>query len=109
MGRMGVSSHVLALLDNEDSTERFSIEPQNWIGTVSRTELMRLHLCRALVIDPECFVVHTPTLPFPNSESRTLMSLFREFIDKRGLGYPDATMGLCRLRTVFFTAASQVA
>jgi len=80
---------------------------RNWMSKLSYTDFARLNLARAFVMNPECLILHKPSLRFDDNEKKNVIKLLRDHVDHRGLKLSDETRRFRRRRTVFFTCATQ--
>jgi ABC-type ATPase involved in cell division len=90
-----------SLLDHEDGTK--------WQHRLTDSEIAKIHLARAFVMNPEVLVLQRPFRRFSEGqgERRRLMDAIRNHINLRGLGLDPKTAGRRRPRTVFFTAEAK--
>jgi len=88
--------------DMEGRSEAF----RSWMGLLSYTDYARMNLARALIMNPECLVLHKPTMAFDDREGPEIIRLLRRHVDEKGLELPVESRKSRRRRTVFFTAAS---
>jgi len=79
---------------------------RSWMSTLSYTDLARVNLARAFIMNPECLILHKPSLAFDDSEAPLMVQLLRQHVDEKGLCLPERARGKRRRRTVFFTTAS---
>lgn len=71
----------------------------------SQTDIARLNLARALIVNPELLIMHMPMNTFTDGEADELMALLKEHVQERGVGFPTSG-NLRRPRTVFISASS---
>jgi ABC-type taurine transport system ATPase subunit len=75
------------------------------LDMLSHTELAKLHLARALIMNPEVLVFHRPVAAYDDLDTRRLVfTLIKEHRDNRGLEMPPESSGRRRMRTVFFSS-----
>lgn len=98
--RVGVDASVLSYLSpgNESDTH-------DWSAVFSTTQCQKLSIVRALVSNPEVLCMHQPCQIFNDQRARHIMSVFRAFVDDRGIEQllPPSTR---RPRTVVMTTGS---
>merc|ERR1712232_1041669 len=91
---VGFPNYLLNQLELEqadDNGEQFSVEQdsgsgfRSWMIKLTYTDFARLNLARAFVMNPECLVLHKPTLAFDDVEKPRIIGLLRDHIDERGL------------------------
>jgi len=78
-----------------------------WVNKVSYSEKAKLHLARALVMNPEVMVLQRPLLHFNDGEERCVMDLLSEHVHNRGIGFPPESVYLRRPRTIFMSVESE--
>jgi len=66
-------------------------ELKDWSQVFSTTECQQLSLARALIANPELLCLHKPFQVFDAGACVSVVSLLREFVDKRGIALPDDT------------------
>eukprot|EP00931_Biecheleriopsis_adriatica_P053450 TRINITY_DN31275_c1_g1_i2.p1 TRINITY_DN31275_c1_g1~~TRINITY_DN31275_c1_g1_i2.p1 ORF type:complete len:870 (-),score=129.43 TRINITY_DN31275_c1_g1_i2:68-2677(-) len=100
--QVGVDNSVIRLISKGARTYDFM--------TCSASEKMKLHLCRALIANPEVLVMARPMALFSDEQVGTVHAAFREHMDERGLALDSdgqSTAHLRRPRTVLFSASRQ--
>lgn len=80
------------------------VPPKDWLGQLTYTEKVKLHLARAFLMNPEVMVLQRPLYHFSQQAQETVLQMLREHVDKKGVGMPEASIGRRRPRTVFYTA-----
>jgi len=101
--RMGLPDNVMTLIDTGDGCQRVL-----WGEVLSYTQQCLLCLARALIANPELMCVHKPTMPFDEMQSVTVMNMFREFCDLKGVEQDDKTRHRRRPRTCCITSSKVV-
>lgn len=82
--------------------------PNNsWQTQLTYTDQVRLHIARALVMNPEVMVLQRPLFHFNQEEADNLMMLLQEHCKNRGLGMPPESVSLRRPRTVFLSVDNE--
>jgi ABC-type multidrug transport system fused ATPase/permease subunit len=79
----------------------------HWRLELTYTEKVKLHLARALLMNPEVMVLQRPLHHFSGVEGIAILDMLREFVDNKGIEMPDETRSLRRPRSVFYTAEVQ--
>jgi len=80
---------------------------RSWLSHLSHSDYPRVSLARALIMNPECLVLHKPAMSFDTNEGKNVLSLVRRHVDERGLELPEAGRKWRRCRTVFFSSTTQ--
>jgi len=93
----------------EDLRIERDLEDTTWMSHLTHTDMSRLNLARALIMNPELMVLHKPSLVFNEEEKDQILTVIRRHVDERGLHLPVGKFHqLRRPRTVFFTSASNL-
>merc|ERR1719265_1164095 len=66
-------------------------------------EKAKIHLARALIVNPEVLVMQRPLYHFGESVASDMLGAMREYVDNRGLCLPKVTKSRRRPRTLFFS------
>lgn len=85
----------------EDFEADFS-NPFRWHSEMSYSELCKLHLARAFVMNPEVIVLERPLLNFHPEEAAPVIEMFKEHVENRGINLPADQKKHRRPRTVIF-------
>jgi len=96
---LGITDQILDHLDK-------GTKMKDWASMLSHTDYARLNLARALIMNPECLVLHKPDMVFSLEEVETIMTLIRRHVNERGLELSERSRSVRRPRTVFFTATT---
>lgn len=75
----------------------------SWLNKLTYTQRAKIHLARALLMNPEVMILQRPLLHFNTTEQRNFMQLLRWHVANRGLGLPAKSAPRRRPRTVFFS------
>ena len=59
-----------------------------------------MRIPKALVLNPECLVVHKPALVFDETQAKKVLRIIREHVDNRGVELPREGRKQRRPRTV---------
>jgi len=73
-----------------------------WFEKLTHTEMFKVHLARALIMNPEVIVYHRPLSHFSTEKSKLMLGALREHVDNRGLVLPGESRYRRRPRTAFF-------
>jgi len=73
-----------------------------WYTKLTHTEMVKIHLARALIMNPEVIVFHRLFSHFATEKAKSYLSALKEHIDNRGLMLPRNTRHRRRPRTAFF-------
>lgn len=90
----------------EDQSEEDRVF-RSWMSLLSHSDYSRINMARALIVNPECLVLHKPALAFDDSEAMNVISLIRKHVDERGLELPVEGRKFRRRRTVFFSSSTK--
>jgi len=96
----------------EESTDNFNVKARSsWLRELSYTEKAKMHLARALIVNPEMLVLQRPLIHYDETTSKVVMQVLLRHVKNRGFFLPKATAYLRRPRTCFFspTRRDQVA
>jgi len=75
-----------------------------WRNSLSFQEKAKLHMARALIMNPEILILEKPLMNFDEAESERVMTVLREYVSNRGVAMPTDTKDQRRPRTCFFSA-----
>lgn len=80
-----------------------------WQMSFTFTELAKIHLARAFIMNPEVLVLQRPLMHYSQLQSsrQLVLSLIRKHVDNRGLCLPAETVQRRRPRTCFFSTQSE--
>eukprot|EP00929_Paragymnodinium_shiwhaense_P041630 TRINITY_DN21611_c0_g1_i1.p1 TRINITY_DN21611_c0_g1~~TRINITY_DN21611_c0_g1_i1.p1 ORF type:complete len:907 (+),score=188.99 TRINITY_DN21611_c0_g1_i1:131-2851(+) len=95
--------------DSEEDDEDDDVDEQgnDWSSRLSFSEMRRIHLARALIFNPEVMALNRPLDELEPGMADTMMSLFREFVNKRGVDADFEAWNRRRPRTLLFTAGTR--
>lgn len=96
--------------EEEEEEEEEEEGNPTWAQNLSGSEKWRFQLARAFLHDPHVLVVHRPVDELDSNLKELFLSLFREFVDKKGLEMDetgrDLDMSKRRPRTLIFSTGS---
>ena len=75
-----------------------------WQNSLSFQEKAKLHIARALIMNPEILILEKPLMNLDEAESERVMTVLREYVSNRGVAMPGETRDMRRPRTCFFSA-----
>lgn len=87
-----------------DKEKRAKPVPRDIIRLLTWTEKAKIHLARALVMNPEIMVADRPLSHYDEHEGDRILRIISEHVSGRGIEMPAASAGRRRPRTVFFSA-----
>lgn len=96
-------SSLIALRGIEDDALQMrSLVP--WHEQMSQSELLKLHIARALHNDPEVLLLQRPVDEMDASHAARILGVFRGVVDNRGFKFTEEASKLARPHTVFWTS-----
>jgi len=75
----------------------------HWQDALTLTTRAKIHLARALIMNPEVLVLQKPLIHYDTQTDLVVVEVMRTYVRNRGVGLPKASMRLRRPRTLFFT------
>eukprot|EP00930_Biecheleria_cincta_P059241 TRINITY_DN44996_c0_g1_i1.p1 TRINITY_DN44996_c0_g1~~TRINITY_DN44996_c0_g1_i1.p1 ORF type:complete len:848 (+),score=128.43 TRINITY_DN44996_c0_g1_i1:286-2544(+) len=78
-------------------------DPGAWQESLTYTEKVKLHLARALIMNPEVLVLQRPLHHYDAPTSKIVLQVLNTCIENRGLFLPEKSKCHRRPRTCFFT------
>lgn len=75
-----------------------------WRNSLSFQEKAKLHMARALIMNPEILILEKPLMNLDEAESERVMTVLREYVSNRGVAMSDESRDMRRPRTCIFTA-----
>eukprot|EP00929_Paragymnodinium_shiwhaense_P100186 TRINITY_DN6232_c0_g1_i1.p1 TRINITY_DN6232_c0_g1~~TRINITY_DN6232_c0_g1_i1.p1 ORF type:complete len:1010 (+),score=275.61 TRINITY_DN6232_c0_g1_i1:74-3103(+) len=97
-------------VSSEDDYMDVDKEDAAWEETVSSAEIAKIHLARALIVNPEILVLHRPLAPYDKHTADLVLNLIMEHREKKGLEIAFDSVkkqDRRRPRTVFFTPTTK--
>eukprot|EP00928_Gymnodinium_smaydae_P020573 TRINITY_DN17948_c0_g4_i1.p1 TRINITY_DN17948_c0_g4~~TRINITY_DN17948_c0_g4_i1.p1 ORF type:complete len:879 (+),score=122.01 TRINITY_DN17948_c0_g4_i1:133-2769(+) len=82
------------------------ISGKTWETGMSQADYARLSIARALILNPECLIMHMPFISFNDQCTKELTMLMRRHVEEKGLQFPASEKALRRPRTVFFSSSA---
>merc|ERR1712085_93487 len=74
-----------------------------WQEKVSSSEKAKIHLTRALIMNPEVLVLHRPDMNYDTKTSHAILAALQSFVSNRGFQLAPESRHRRRPRTCFFT------
>jgi len=78
-----------------------------WQGKISYSEKAKLHIARALIMNPEVMVLQRPLAHFNDYQEDCVLQLIHEHVHNRGVGLPPESLHMRRPRTVFISVENE--
>lgn len=109
--RVGLNDHSMSMIEKalaDDNpmvakgAERVQEPP--WYEVMSQSELLKVHIVRAIHFDPEILLLQRPVDEMEASHAKALLEVFREYVDFRGILVKRQYKYEARPHTVFFTS-----
>lgn len=83
------------------------IPAENWGKKLNYVEIAKIHLARALIVNPEVLILQRPLIHFDDDEADRVRKVLFHHIRNRGLCLPKETAARRRPRTLFFSPSSE--
>jgi len=77
-----------------------------WYAKLTHTEKVKVHLARALIMNPEVIVCHRPFAHFSVEKGKIMLNALKEHVENRGLMLPIENRFRRRPRTGFYIPES---
>ncbi|CAK9073175.1 unnamed protein product [Durusdinium trenchii] len=74
-----------------------------WHNSLSFQEKAKLHMARALIMNPEILILEKPLMNVDERESENVMAVLREYVSNRGVAMPAEERDGRRPRTCFLS------
>mmetsp|Transcript_92227 Transcript_92227/g.176901 ORF Transcript_92227/g.176901 Transcript_92227/m.176901 type:complete len:934 (-) Transcript_92227:265-3066(-) len=75
-----------------------------WYEQMSRSELLKMHIIRALHNDPEILLLQRPVDELEADHAARILGLLRSYVDNKGILVSSQQARVARPHTVFFTS-----
>eukprot|EP00747_Dinoflagellata_sp_TGD_P089395 gnl/TRDRNA2_/TRDRNA2_164306_c0_seq1.p1 gnl/TRDRNA2_/TRDRNA2_164306_c0~~gnl/TRDRNA2_/TRDRNA2_164306_c0_seq1.p1 ORF type:complete len:294 (-),score=44.63 gnl/TRDRNA2_/TRDRNA2_164306_c0_seq1:30-818(-) len=98
--KLGVYEKVLHYVQEGPSGEH-----RSWLDILSQTQKSMCMIARAVIANPEMMCVHKPTLSCDEVATTRVMSVFREFVELKGVSQDASTRHQRRPRTCIITSS----
>ncbi|CAJ1401466.1 unnamed protein product [Effrenium voratum] len=76
---------------------------EKWQDTLTYSEKVKMHLARALIMNPEVLVLQRPLHHYDETMAKVVLDLLKIHVQEKGLGLPEKGRPHRRPRTCFFT------
>lgn len=83
------------------------IQAEDWGKKLNYVEIAKIHLARALIVNPEVLILQRPLIHFDDEEADRVRKVVFQHIRNRGLCLPKETVVRRRPRTLFFSPSSR--
>jgi len=93
--------------DSEAGSEPPEYRNASWQETLASAERAKIHLARALIVNPEVLVLQRPLIHYDDREAPVVLEVITDFVNKRGICLPEASINRRRPRTLFFSPSTQ--
>jgi len=108
------NSNVSPLMGSKEGSQEEEEEAQEeqgeaealWQDKLCRSDKAKLHLARALIVNPDVLVLQRPLSHYDEPESKKVMKVIQSHVKNRGLCLPEGTLSRRRPRTCFLTPES---
>lgn len=77
-----------------------------WLDRLTSTEKCRVHLARALIMNPEVLVLQKPLSSYSPEMAKMATNILSQYVRGRGLCLPEAGLKDRRPRTLFYSTVS---
>eukprot|EP00747_Dinoflagellata_sp_TGD_P075084 gnl/TRDRNA2_/TRDRNA2_158591_c0_seq1.p1 gnl/TRDRNA2_/TRDRNA2_158591_c0~~gnl/TRDRNA2_/TRDRNA2_158591_c0_seq1.p1 ORF type:complete len:914 (+),score=138.86 gnl/TRDRNA2_/TRDRNA2_158591_c0_seq1:97-2838(+) len=91
------------ILHDHDEEWKTTIGHHMWHERLTYTEKTKIHLARALIMNPEVMVAQRPLLHYSPETSEHILNVLRVHVKNRGVCLPEEQCRNRRPRTCFFT------
>ncbi|CAK9021666.1 unnamed protein product [Durusdinium trenchii] len=75
----------------------------NWHDELTYSEKVKIHLARALIMNPEVMVLQRPLHHYDTAMAETVLKVLKAHVEERGLALPEKGRRHRRPRSCFFT------
>jgi len=89
--------------DEEDEGHAVEHLHHDWYDELTYTEKVKMHLARALIMNPEVLILQRPLHHYEKMHGLHVLKVIKEHSKNRGLFLPAASVSRRRPRTVFFS------
>jgi len=95
--------------EEEQEELETSLAAGDWHNKFNFVEKAKIHLARALIVNPEVLILQRPFAHYGQAQTAVLMTCLREHVDNKGLCLPSTPILKTRRRprTTFFSPSSQ--
>ncbi|CAE7904313.1 ttc30a [Symbiodinium necroappetens] len=90
--------------DGSRRAQELQLELRGWQDSLSFQEKAKLHIARALIVNPEILILEKPLMNFDERESQLVQGVLREYVSNRGVALSADSRDSRRPRTCFYTA-----
>eukprot|EP00437_Effrenium_voratum_P005659 CAMPEP_0181427244 /NCGR_PEP_ID=MMETSP1110-20121109/16071_1 /TAXON_ID=174948 /ORGANISM="Symbiodinium sp., Strain CCMP421" /LENGTH=824 /DNA_ID=CAMNT_0023550449 /DNA_START=48 /DNA_END=2522 /DNA_ORIENTATION=+ len=93
--------------EEEEGEKDFKGSDSLWQESLTYSEKVKLHLARALIMNPEVLVLQRPLHHYDKKTGELVLELLQEHVHLRGLELPEKNKKHRRPRTCFFTVEAE--
>merc|ERR1719498_2105906 len=90
--------------DLEEKAKTYVRNQIPWYEQLSQSELLKMHITRALNLNPEVLLLHRPVDEMEADHAARILDVLRKQVDHRGLFCSPHARAAARPRTIFFTS-----
>jgi ATPase subunit of ABC transporter with duplicated ATPase domains len=102
---MGLNDYSFKMIQSQmDGKADEGKDEVPWFEQMSQSELLKLHIIRALHNDPELLLLQRPVDECDADHAAKMLSVLRKFVDNRGVLTTAKARKLARPRTLFFSS-----
>jgi len=106
-GSSGRKKEVFAEIEDVRVIEQSAPHMGRWQEKLAYAEKAKLHLARAMIVNPEVLVLQRPLVHYDDAASLAVMGVIREYVSNRGLCLPAHLVSRRRPRTCFFSPSTK--
>merc|ERR1719498_305638 len=89
--------------DLEEKAKTYVRNQIPWYEQLSQSELLKMHIIRALNLNPEVLLLHRPVDQMEADSAAMILDVLRKQVDERGVFMPPSHIKSARPHTVIFT------
>jgi len=78
---------------------------EDWLEQITESDIQKIHIARALIMNPEVMVMHRPLVGLEDNERANLTELLREHVTNRGTFVDPDLRNFRRPRTLFVSSS----
>lgn len=112
-GAVGLGQHTMKILEQElkdqkdgdmNTAKAYGSKEVPWYEQLSQSELLKMHITRALNLNPEVLLLHRPVDEMEADHAARILDVLRQYVDHRGLFLTPQQRASARPHMVFFTS-----
>lgn len=101
------ADHGTAISDGSSAIGEEELQANDWGKRLNSVEIAKLHLARALIVNPEVMIMQRPLIHFDDKEASRMEQVIRRHIRNRGLCLAEESIERRRPRTYFATPTTK--